>query len=326
MASDWRLAKSLETLRKECNAAAPNRSKRNDGTIGDRAHQLRDSRHNPNKDKVVTAWDLTHDPENGMNAHKLARELTKNPHPDLYYIISNRGAAYRKTGWKWGLYKGSNPHLGHIHIAVGQGPDGNPTGPYDDTNPWNVKALLGVGSVPKESVYDWADRVIFRPRGSELSGEMLRRLQLDYGLKPIAVLAVTGAETACGRKTLPDNPKAPQRIVTEAHNYGCIKYSSLTTKWGMLAIPNKPFITSDGRRFFMFKDIWTGVAALGRILKVGPDFNSGYYLRMLSQENWVGFARVWYGESVPGFAEYCTNMQNIVKSFRTKAKADGITL
>lgn len=326
MASDWRLAKSLEVLRKECNAYAPTRSKTKDGTIGDKAHQLHDSRHNPNKENVVTAWDLTHDPAGGMDAHKLVRKMTLNPHPDLYYIISNGEAAYRTTGFVWKTYKGSDPHLGHAHIAVGRGADGASVGPYDDTMAWNVKDLLGPRPTAVESVYAWAQRVIFAPRGSELSGEALRRLELDYNIKPIAVLAVTGAETACGRKTLPQNPKEPQRIVVEAHNYGCIKYTSLTTKWGQLAIPNKPFMTNDGRKFFMFKDVWTGIAALGRILKVGPESDPGYYARVLAQENWIGFAKVWYGENVDGYAAYCADIQKIVTDFRAKAAAAGVKL
>jgi len=39
----WRLARSLEPLRNEVNAAAPNRSKASDGTIGDTAHSSRAS-------------------------------------------------------------------------------------------------------------------------------------------------------------------------------------------------------------------------------------------------------------------------------------------
>jgi hypothetical protein len=139
----WRLARSLQTLLGENIAAAPNRGNALDGTIGDEAHRQRASRHNPNCFGGVTAMDITHDPAHGMDAHKLARLLTKNPHPELAYIISNRQAAYRSRGWVWGPYKGSHPHDHHIHVAVGLGSDADPAPPYDSTQSWHVKELLG---------------------------------------------------------------------------------------------------------------------------------------------------------------------------------------
>lgn len=137
-AARWRLAKSLVNLLAEANAYAPKRSKSIDGTIGDAAHAARASRHNPNNNGVVCALDLTHDPAGGFDAHAIARELTKHPHPNLYYIISNRQGAYRKEGFKWRKYGGSHPHDHHIHVAVGLGPDSEPTPPYDDPTPWGL--------------------------------------------------------------------------------------------------------------------------------------------------------------------------------------------
>jgi|HigsolmetaAR201D_1030396.scaffolds.fasta_scaffold15936_2 hypothetical protein len=43
----WRLARSLEQLRRQIDAAYPGRSKASDGTIGDVAHSQRNSDHNP---------------------------------------------------------------------------------------------------------------------------------------------------------------------------------------------------------------------------------------------------------------------------------------
>ena len=133
-----RLAKSLEVLRDECNAYAPNRSKAMDGWIGDSAHAARPSRHNPNNFGVVCALDITHDPAGGMDVHALARRLVKHPHPDLTYVISNRQVARRSNGWVWQTYTGSSPHDKHAHFAVGLGPDSEPTPPYDDVTPWGV--------------------------------------------------------------------------------------------------------------------------------------------------------------------------------------------
>lgn len=139
----WRLARSLVTFRNEVNAAAPGRSRVSDGTIGDEAHQDRCSRHNPNRAGVVTALDITHDPAGGMDVHALADRLVEDPHPELAYVISRSRIASRATGWRWHAYTGSNPHKIHAHIAVGTGPDCDPTGPYDSTAPWGVAELIG---------------------------------------------------------------------------------------------------------------------------------------------------------------------------------------
>jgi hypothetical protein len=133
----WRLAKSLVTLRDECNNLAPNRSKSMDGTIGDANHATYCSRHNPHGG-VVMALDITHDPKGGMDAHALAREIVKHPPKDLAYIISNRQVSSRTKGWTWRAYTGSSSHTGHIHVAVGLGTDCNPGPPYDDTDSWGV--------------------------------------------------------------------------------------------------------------------------------------------------------------------------------------------
>jgi hypothetical protein len=136
----WRLAKSLETLRSQVDAAYPDRSKVSDGSIGDAAHQAVPSDHNPNTAGVVTALDITHDPANGFDAHTLADRLLTARHPDLKYLISNRRIAGDWTSWKWLPYSGtSDPHINHIHVSVGVGDDGQSRPPYDDTTPpWNV--------------------------------------------------------------------------------------------------------------------------------------------------------------------------------------------
>ena len=132
----WRLATSLETLRGEINALAPNRSTVSDGAVGDPAHASRASRHNPNSAGVVTALDLTHDPANGCDIHAIARRIARNPHPELDYIISNGEVAGRATDWEWLDYGGSNPHTKHAHFGVGVGSDRDPRPPYDSTAPW----------------------------------------------------------------------------------------------------------------------------------------------------------------------------------------------
>lgn len=124
--SSWRLAKSLEVLRAQVNAAFPTRKKSSDGTIGDAAHASRDSDHNPwFKDSfgvgVVSAIDFTHDPGSGFDAHAFAEALIKSKDRRIKYVISNRRIASGANGplpWKWRPYNGANPHTQHMHLSV----------------------------------------------------------------------------------------------------------------------------------------------------------------------------------------------------------------
>jgi hypothetical protein len=134
----WRLAKSLEVLKKQINDAYPNRSKSSDGTIGDAAHATTSSDHNPwvrdSDIGVVTAIDLTHDPKKGLDSYKLAEILRVAHDPRIKYVISN-GQIFSSqvSPWKWRPYHGSNLHNHHVHISV------MPTKKdYDNTSPWQI--------------------------------------------------------------------------------------------------------------------------------------------------------------------------------------------
>lgn len=137
----WRVAESLLTLRDQVNAFAPNRSKISDGFIGDASHAAVPSDHNPNQYGVVCAYDITHDPKNGLDAHALADRLLQRRHPNLKYIISNGRIAGDWANYKWTKYRGIDPHDTHIHISVGTGEDGKSNPPYDDKNLWNVEDM-----------------------------------------------------------------------------------------------------------------------------------------------------------------------------------------
>lgn len=134
----WRVAASLLTLRDQLNAAYPSRSKVSDGFIGDTTHAASASDHNPNPAGVVCAFDITHSPGTGLDAHKLADNLLANRHPNLKYLISNGRIAGAWTYWRWLAYGGNDPHDTHIHVSVGSGPDGKSQPPYDDTTKWNI--------------------------------------------------------------------------------------------------------------------------------------------------------------------------------------------
>ena len=134
----WRVAESLLQLRDQVNKKAPNRSKKSDGSIGDAAHATRASDHNPwvvdGSHGVVTAIDITHDPDNGFDAERLAKALQSAQDPRLKYIIWNRRIlSSTKKPWKWRNYSGSNPHTKHIHISVH-----SEKSKYDGTGAWTI--------------------------------------------------------------------------------------------------------------------------------------------------------------------------------------------
>lgn len=197
----WRLARSLETLRAEVNAFAPNRSKISDGTLGDPAHASRDSRHNPNRFGVVTALDLTHDPVGGFDAHAFARGHVKDPHPELAYVISNAQVAKRSTGFRWEPYTGLNKHEHHAHFGVGVGPDSDPLPPYDSLLPWGVSlALLPKPPAPPIALEETdmlivkasgkATRLLAPPAFVPIGRETIESL----GKAGVSTVTLTGAE------------------------------------------------------------------------------------------------------------------------------------
>lgn len=130
-----RIAKSLDTLRSQVNAAYPGRGKSSDGWIGDAAHQARKSDHNPNSAGVVQALDITHDPANGFDSYKFADHLVDTWDHRLKYIISNR--RYAESKGKWQPYNGANPHTGHVHVSVSDS-----ASLYDDPAQWNIGATM----------------------------------------------------------------------------------------------------------------------------------------------------------------------------------------
>lgn len=121
--SDWRLAEAIVRLREQVNKKYPGRRKDSDGTIGDASHASRSSDHNPwvrdGKMGVVTACDITHDPDGGCDAGVLANVLRASRDPRIKYIIWNRQICSSETSpWTWRKYTGSNPHNHHCHISV----------------------------------------------------------------------------------------------------------------------------------------------------------------------------------------------------------------
>ncbi|WP_109108956.1 DNA/RNA non-specific endonuclease [Azospirillum sp. TSO35-2] len=138
----WRTARSLEALRRQIDARAPQRSKASDGTIGDAAHAARSSDHNPwvrdGAFGIVTAMDITHDPAGGCDAGALADAIVKRGDRRVKYVIWNRRIVNSSPigsspAWIWREYTGANPHNKHIHISVLPEKE-----MYDDETLWRI--------------------------------------------------------------------------------------------------------------------------------------------------------------------------------------------
>jgi peptidoglycan hydrolase-like protein with peptidoglycan-binding domain len=164
-----RIAKSLDVLRSQFNALAPKRDKSSDGWIGDVAHQSRQSDHNPNAAGVVTAFDLTHDPGDGIDCAKIAEMLRTHRDHRIEYVIWNRRIFNsRVSPWIWRTYGGSNPHNLHMHISVH-----NEEPLYDSAEPWAITLLPPTGEPnPVRPLLE---------RGSE--GEPVKEVQRILGIE-----------------------------------------------------------------------------------------------------------------------------------------------
>ena len=109
----FREANSIKKLRDQVNELNPNRNKVSDGTWGDMNHANRDSDHNPwvinGNYGVVTAIDITHDLNLGINCELLAQSLVDSKDPRIKYIIWNSRmvSSYAKSDydeWEWRDY------------------------------------------------------------------------------------------------------------------------------------------------------------------------------------------------------------------------------
>ena len=87
--ASWRVAKCLLHLREQINARAPDRDKSSDGTIGDTAHAARASDHNPDRNGVVKAIDISNDPAHKVRSRDIAEAIRKSKDSRVSYVISD---------------------------------------------------------------------------------------------------------------------------------------------------------------------------------------------------------------------------------------------
>lgn len=133
-----RLTESLKTLRSQVNALAPKRSKLSDGWIGDTKHSMRKSDHNPEPDGTVDAFDLTHDPANGVDIQKVCDAIIASRDKRVSYLICNGQIIAGNGGpqpWVKRVYTGANKHNKHLHVSVLDKHQ-------EDITPWDIGAAF----------------------------------------------------------------------------------------------------------------------------------------------------------------------------------------
>jgi murein L,D-transpeptidase YcbB/YkuD len=191
MSEAWREAKSLQTLEGELQEYYPGTTT---WEIGDKAHQATRSDHNKNAKNVVCAKDILGDGNPALDLQDFVDFLRANPHPNLRYIIFNRKIYQRKNDWEPQDYNGINAHKTHVHLSVGNGPDGRSTSGYDSTASWNIADFAAgkkpskptTPSKPSTGTGKLGDKMPTVKRGAK--GATVRRLQ--------ALLTAAGYKTS----------------------------------------------------------------------------------------------------------------------------------
>ena len=132
----WKFAPALLHLVEQLDKACPDRSKKSDGSIASHQHYENNphSDHDPHfykhEGNIVTALDITHDTEKGVNCAYLWDSLLASKDHRIKYVIFNHRifnderfvadttGAKRRGPWNPGEYDGADPHTGHLHISV----------------------------------------------------------------------------------------------------------------------------------------------------------------------------------------------------------------
>jgi hypothetical protein len=99
----------------EASTRWPQRNRASDGICPSAEHSLQ----NPTSDhERGMAFDLTHDPEHGCDAHHWAEQLMLRRDWRVKYVISNRRIWNPSISANWREYGGSNPHIKHMHVSL----------------------------------------------------------------------------------------------------------------------------------------------------------------------------------------------------------------
>ena len=117
-------ARACKAALAEATQRAPSRNTASDRIMGDAAHCPGTSDHCSGN-----AFDLTHDPGRGCDAHALIEGLRQRRDPRVKYLISKRRIWNPSISMDWRPYTRPNPHETHAHVSIhGRA--------RDDTSPW----------------------------------------------------------------------------------------------------------------------------------------------------------------------------------------------
>lgn len=166
----------------------PGRRTSSDGVCASAQH----SKQNPTSDhETGNAFDLSHDPEHGVDTYALADMMRRNPDPRVKYVISNGRIWNPSISPNWRKYTGANKHDHHMHVSIIPGARG-------DRNDWWDRYF--VHAAQEEDMTD-AERKLL----SEVH-DMLTLL--TKGAEAFGVMPVPVAVSEIHRAVVPKGPKA----------------------------------------------------------------------------------------------------------------------
>jgi hypothetical protein len=160
---------------------------------------------------------------------------------------------------------------------------------------------------PSEAQYITATFCV--PHHSQITGAMIMYNHDVYGVPVAAQLAILTSETSLG------DPRTGGRLVG-FHNYGCMKFGSLTSYWGQLAYG---YCLVGGIKWYAYRTPALGMESFGRLLQKGQ---GGYYLRALQKGDLATFSARYYG-NVPGESRYLSGLKAHYAYYASKLKAAG---
>lgn len=93
----------------------PTRNTAADGILSSRKHQ---QVYGTSDHDLGNAFDLTHDPNDGVDCNLLSAMLRARVDPRVKYIIWNRRIWNPSISPDWRVYDGDNPHTAHMHVSI----------------------------------------------------------------------------------------------------------------------------------------------------------------------------------------------------------------
>jgi hypothetical protein len=204
------LAPSLVQLRSEVNAAHPNRDKRSDGWIGDKAHAARTSDHNPSPypNGVVRALDIDKD---GMDKAELRRVVLADSR--THYFIQDGLIYDRDDNFRARRYTGNSPHTEHGHISIRHGKQFE-----DDRRPWGYKKAPSAPPLETEGE-DVTTRLVKGDSEQQVPGkdytygDFVFLVKLDPTLPGNAVRSYVSSGSVAHRLLGDDIQEIPQNVL-----------------------------------------------------------------------------------------------------------------